>query len=358
MKSIFDLREFEIRASQKLPEPIFDFFSGGANDEITLKDNCNSYDDIKLLPRFLRNVEICNLSTKILGNNINSPILIAPMAFQKLAHPMGETATAIAASEHNIIMNVSTYSTSSFKEIKEVSTIPPWLQLYIYKDRNITKNLVQTAEKEGYGAIVLTVDAPYYGKRSRELKNSFIFPDTVKLKNLQDAGLSLDKISARDLPRYLSSLLDPSITWKEVEWLRSITSLPILLKGVIHPGDAVMAVKNNINGIIISNHGGRQLDTTLSSIKALSPIKNIVEDNIEIIIDGGIRRGTDILKALALGANAIMVGRPILWGLAINGQNGVNKVLDILYEELKLAMNLCGYTSIDKINKEMLYISQ
>jgi isopentenyl diphosphate isomerase/L-lactate dehydrogenase-like FMN-dependent dehydrogenase len=355
MNSIFDIKGFEHSAHHKLPENIAAFFSRGAGDEITLEENTVTFDRIKFLPRVLRNVEERILSTTILGQNIDFPILIAPMAFQRLAHPEGEVATAKAADKHNVLMVVSTCSNCSFEEIKSNTNISPWLQLYIYKDRAITKNLVQLAEVSGYKGIVLTVDAPIYGKRLKELHHPITLPTNFELKNLQEAGLNIKDIPSSKLTGYLASLLDPAITWNDINWLRSITSLPIILKGVMSPKDIQIAKEYNIDAIIISNHGGRQLDTTLSSIEALQLAKSSVNGKMEIILDGGIRKGIDILKAIALGAKAVMIGRPILWGLATGGEEGVERVLTILKTELDLAMALCGYTSISQVNEEILF---
>lgn len=354
-EDIHDIKGFEHHAQNKLPKNIATFFSGGAGDEITLEENVSAFDRLKLLPRVLKNVEQRSLSTIVLDQNINFPLLIAPMAFQRLAHPEGEVAVARAAQEHNIMMVLSTLSTTSFKEIRANAKTPLWLQLYIYRDRKITENLIQLAESSGYTGIVLTVDAPLYGKRVKELCNPLTLPSGFEVKNLQDVGLDLKGIPTTKLTSYLASLLDPSICWNDLAWLRSITSLPIILKGVMNPKDIQIIIEHNIDAIIISNHGGRQLDTSLSSIDTLRLIRNSVEGKLEIILDGGIRKGSDILKALALGAKAVMVGRPILWGLAVGGEEGVKKVLTILKSELDLAMALCGYTSISQINEEILF---
>lgn len=357
MDKIFDIKEFEKLAQKKFSEEIMAFFSGGAGDEITLNGNSSDFDRIKLLPRVLKNVEDRSLSTTILNQQIDFPLLIAPMAFQRLAHPEGEIATAKAAEANNIIMVTSTLSTCSFEEIKVTTTSSSWLQLYIYKDREITKNLVQLAESYGCQGIVLTVDTPLYGKRIKELHHPMVLPSDFEIKNLEIAGLNLKEIPLRKLPGHLASLLDPAIGWKDIDWLRSITSLPIILKGIINPKDMHIAIEHHIEAIVISNHGGRQLDTTLSAIEALRLARSSSDTNIEIILDGGIRKGIDILKALALGAKAVMIGRPILWGLGVGGEEGVKAVLTILKAEFDLAMALCGYTSVNQINEEILFFS-
>jgi isopentenyl diphosphate isomerase/L-lactate dehydrogenase-like FMN-dependent dehydrogenase len=353
--NILDIKGFEHYVQNRLPENIQTFFFKGAGDELTLKENVSAFDKIKLLPRALRNVEQRSLSTTLLSHNIDFPLLIAPMAFQRLAHPEGEVAVAKSAHEHNVIMVLSTLSTCSFKEVTAIAKAPSWFQLYIYKDREITKNLVRLAEEFSYQGIVLTVDAPLYGKRVKELRSPLTLPSGFEIKNLQTAGLNLSGVPSLKLASYLASLLDPAINWDDITWLRSITSLPIILKGIMHPKDVEVAIEHNINAIIISNHGGRQLDTALSSIETLKLIRDQVEGKVELILDGGIRKGIDILKALALGAKAVMVGRPILWGLAAGGEEGVKRVLNILKSELDLAMALCGFTSISQINREVLF---
>lgn len=357
MDKIFDIKEFEELAQKKFSKEIMAFFSRGAGDEITLKDNTSDFDRIKFLPRVLKNVEERSLSTTILNQHIDFPLLIAPMAFQRLAHPEGEIATAKAAQANNIIMVSSTLSTCSFEEIKAATNSSPWLQLYIYKDREITKNLVQLAESCGCQGIVLTVDAPLYGKRIKELRHPIVLPSDFEIKNLEIAGLNLKEIPLKKLAGHLASLLDPAISWRDIDWLRSITSLPIILKGIINPKDMQIAIEHHVEAIIISNHGGRQLDTTLSSIEALRLARSSSDTKMEIILDGGIRKGTHILKALALGANAVMIGRPILWGLAVGGEDGVKAVLTILKAEFDLALALCGYTSINQIDEEILFFS-
>jgi len=355
MNDILDIKGYEEYAKKKLPENITAFFSRGAGDEITLEDNSSAFDRIKFLPRVLKNVEKRSLSTTLLKQVIDFPLVIAPMAFQKLAHSDGEIATAKAAKEHNIIMVVSTCSTCSFEEIKAHTSASPLFQLYIYKDREITKSLIQLAELSGFVGIVLTVDAPIYGKRVKEIHHPITLSPDFDIKNLQKAGLNLKDIPANELLDYISSLLDPTISWNDIDWLRSITSLPIILKGIMNPKDIRIAIEHNVDAVVVSNHGGRQLDTTLSSVDALKLLRDTIDGNMEIILDGGIRKGIDILKALALGAKAVMVGRPILWGLSTNGEEGVKRVLNILKSELDIAMALCGYTSINQISEEVLF---
>lgn len=347
------VKDFEKLAKHSLDKAVFDFISGGAMDEITLQENEKSYDQIKIMPRVLRGVSTTDTSISIFGNTLNMPIFIAPMAFQKLSHVNGEQETAIAARQANIIMIISTYSTIPLKIIKSELLLPPWFQIYIMKDRSLTKSLIELAESEGCQALVLTVDATVYGKRKRELLNpicqEIILPDLLMLQNRSSSKFSLRY--AKDLSTYL----DPTISWKDIEWIKSVTKLPLCLKGIIRADDATLAEQHGIDGIIISNHGGRQLDTMLPPIFALPSIKEAVSNKINILIDGGIRRGTDILKAIALGADAVLIGRPILWSLAMGGQEGVYQVLNILNDELKQAMTLSGCKKISEISKDLIY---
>jgi isopentenyl diphosphate isomerase/L-lactate dehydrogenase-like FMN-dependent dehydrogenase len=353
-KDFYSVFQFEHEARKILPLNIYNFFAGGAGEELSLKENMASFDRLKLVPRVLKEINSCNLSTQLLGQNISFPVLIAPMAFQNLAHAEGELAVAKAVSLHGTIMTVSTLSTSSLKDIKESSSISPWFQVYIYKDREITKNLIKQADKLNYGAIVLTVDTPFYAKRMRELQNPISLKSYSQVVNLVEAGLKLDSINPSILPQYLSSLLESNIGWKDIEWIRSITSLPIILKGILHPEDMQIAIDHNIQGVILSNHGGRQLDTAITALEALLLVKESTKNEIDIIVDGGIRKGSDILKALALGAKAVMVGRPIIWGLGVNGENGVHQVLGILKKELCISMALTGTASIRSLDGNII----
>lgn len=351
----FCVNHFEEEARQKLSNAVFDFFAGGSGEEITLKENMLQFDRIKLIPRMLKEITSLEVSSKILGQKLSFPLLIAPMAFQKLAHELGEIAVAKAASEHDVLMTVSTLSTCTFADIKNVSTSPPWLQIYIYKDREISKNLIKSASDLGYKAIILTVDVPFYSKRFRELNNPIKISSSLHMANLINAGLELKNISPSAIPQYLASLLSSNIGWKDIEWLRSITSLPIILKGILHPADIQIAIENSIEGVILSNHGGRQLDTAITSLESLQLIKEDLKEKIEIIVDGGVRKGIDILKALALGAKGVMIGRPIIWGLAVNGEKGVSAVINNFKEELVLAMALAGCSSLKNIDESILF---
>jgi len=249
-KTFHSVFQFEQEAKRILPLNIYNFFAGGAGDELSLKENITCFDKLKLIPRVLKEIDSCNLSTQLLGQDIDFPVLVSPMAFQNLVYGQGEIAVAKAASSHGTIMTVSTLSTSRLKDIKKVSSLSPWFQVYIYKDREITKNLIKQADALNYGAIVLTVDTPFYAKRRRELQTPISFKSHSQIINLVEAGLKLDSINPSALPQYLSSLLESNIGWKDIEWIRSITSLPIILKGILHPDDIQIAIDHKVQGVI------------------------------------------------------------------------------------------------------------
>ncbi len=355
MKPI-NLFDFEALAKEKLPAMVYDYYASGAEDEITVHDNHAAYSRIRLKFRVLVDVSRRDLSTTVLGQQISMPLLIAPTAFQCMAHPEGEVATARAAGAAGTIMILSTLSNSAVEDVANAANGSVWFQLYVYKDRGVTKNLLQRVRAAGCKAIVLTVDAPILGRRERDIRNRFELPSNLSVKNLMPVGLEQLPKGAEDsgLAAYIESVIDPSLTWKDVDWLCSITDLPVLIKGLVHPEDALRALEHGASGIIVSNHGGRQLDTSLASIEALPEIVEAIGGKIDVLIDGGVRRGTDVLKAIALGAKAVSIGRPILWGLAVEGEPGVRNVLSLLRNELDVAMALCGCTRIDEINRHLI----
>jgi 4-hydroxymandelate oxidase len=349
--------EYEQLASQNLTQMTWDYYVSGANDEITLNDNRAAFNRLKLLPQVLVDVSQRDLKTTILGQSLELPILIAPMAFQCLAHLDGELATAKVAARMGIGMVLSTLATKSIEEVAGVSDRNPlWFQLYVHKDRGLTRALVERAYASGFTALCLTVDAPLLGKRERDARNEFALPQGMELANL----ISLKDVEIphafreSGLFQYFASQLNPALTWKDLEWLQSITSLPLVIKGILRGDDAIKAVELGAKAIVVSNHGGRQLDGSIATIEALPEVVETVRERVEILVDGGIRRGTDILKALALGAKAVLIGRPILWGLAVNGEAGVRGVIDLYKDELDLAMALSGCAKLSDINKDLV----
>lgn len=351
-----NLFEYEKLACEKLHKTAFDYYSSGAHDEITLKDNREAYNRIQIHYKVLVDVSKRDLSTEVFGQKISFPLIIAPTAFHKMAHNEGECAVAKAAMQSDTIICLSTLSNTKVEEVSESCKSNFWFQLYVFRDKSVTEKLVRRVEKAGAKAIVVTVDAPLLGTREKDVKNKFQLPQGLSVINLMpdnkdelpdnkpDSGLSL----------YFNEMLDQSLNWKDIEWLASITKLPIILKGIIRPDDALRAIDYGAKGIVVSNHGGRQLDTSPATIEVLPKIAEAVDNRIEVLVDGGIRRGTDILKAVALGAKAVLVGRPVLWGLACNGTEGVSSVLSLLKKEFDLAMALSGTPTVKDITRDLV----
>jgi len=363
-----NLFEYEKLAKEHLSQMTLDYYSSGAWDEITLRDNRAAFERVKLLPRILVDVSdvydglrLRNLTTSILGQPLQLPLLIAPMAFQCLAHPDGEVATALAAASAGVGMVLSTMATKSIEEVATAcdDKFPNslrWFQLYIHKDRELTRALVEKAYKAGYKALCLTVDAPVLVELERVRRNEFALPPDLHLANLATiSGLDISHEKGESgLFTYFAQQLNPEVTWRDLEWLESLSPLPLVIKGILRPDDAVRAVEYGAKAIVVSNHGGRQLDGAIASLDALAEIVAAVDGKIEILLDGGIRRGTDILKALALGAKAVLIGRPILWGLAVGGQIGVSHVISLLQDELNLGMALSGCAKLQDIDPSLL----
>lgn len=345
--------DFEQAARERLPQDVYDYYAGGAGDERTLRANREGFADYELLPRVLVDVSRRDLATTVLGADVSMPVLIAPTAFQRMADPDGEVATARAAAAAGTVMTLSTIASSTIEEVAEVGGAR-WFQLYVYKDRGVTEELVKRAVASGYTALVLTVDTPVLGLRDRDARNRFVLPDGVELANLAGlgAGTKLPSVAGSGLFAWVAELQDASVTWDDVAWLRSISDIPVILKGVLAAADAEIAVEHGIDGIVVSNHGGRQLDGSPATIRALPEVVAAVDGSIEVFVDGGIRRGSDIVIALGLGARAVLLGRPILWGLAAGGQAGVTKVLDIIRDELDVALAIAGCPSVAAVGPE------
>jgi len=323
-------------------EPAYwEYYYGGSDDEVTLRDSRAAYERIRLRPRVLVDVSNCDTRTTVLGTPVSMPILVAPMALHCLAHPEGECATAQGTGMAGTLMIASTTATRNIEEIADAATGPLWFQLYVYPSFEVAAKLVRRAEAAGYRAIVLTVDLPRLGRREKDIRNNVTIPPSPYYEaNFVD----VEKEGQQWVP----------LTWESLLWLRSITSLPILLKGILTAEDAVLAVEHGVDGIVVTNHGGRQLDTAIPSIEALPEVVEAVAGRCEVYLDGGIRRGTDVLKALALGARAVLVGRPVLWGLAVNGAEGVRHVLELLRNELELDMALAGRPTLDSIDRSLV----
>ncbi|MDP8957144.1 MAG: alpha-hydroxy-acid oxidizing protein [Actinomycetota bacterium] len=345
------LDTLEEAARERLQRMVFDYYAGGAGDEWTLRENRRAFDRWMLRPRVLVDVSNVDLTTTVLGQQIPFPILIAPTALQRLAHPDGELATARAAANTGALMVVSTIASVRLEDIAETG-VRRWFQLYVHKDRDLTAELVKRAQTAGYEAIVVTVDTPLLGRRMRDERNRFALPPGIGLANLH--GIPLPQDPGSSLFRYFASQLDPAVTWEDIAWLRSLSPLPVVLKGVLTAEDAVRAVDAGVDGVVVSNHGGRQLDGVPAAIDVLPDVVDAIAGRVEVLMDSGVRRGTDVLKALALGARAVLVGRPVLWGLATGGQSGVTKVLETLREDLALSLALAGRSSVPEIDRSLV----
>jgi isopentenyl diphosphate isomerase/L-lactate dehydrogenase-like FMN-dependent dehydrogenase len=332
--NVFD---YEALAQTRIEPMVWDYYQGGSDDEVTLRANRSAFERIRLRPRMLVDVSTIDMRTTVLGAPVSMPILIAPTAFHGLAHADGECATAQAAGQAGTLMIASTSATRSLEEVAAHASGPLWFQLYFH-NRASAQELVVRAAAAGYRALVVTADSPRWGNKERAIRSGFITPVKANFTRAEEA------------------LDDVCVTWDALAWLRTLTDLPIVLKGLLTAEDAELAVQHGMDGIIVSNHGGRQLDGVAASIEALPEIVEAVAGRCEVYLDGGIRRGTDVLKALALGARAVLVGRPILWGLAVNGAQGVAHVLELLRAELELAMALAGRPTIASIDRSLVKI--
>jgi len=353
-----NLHDYESLARERLPQMVYDYYAGGANDELTVAENVRAWDRLRLRPRVLENVSSVDVSTTVLGHPVAMPVLTAPCGFSMLAHPAGECAVARATAAAGVIQVVSTAATKTLEEVAAAADGrgERWFQLYCYRDREITRALVERAEAAGYTALCLTVDVPLLGRREREIRDHFHLPAGITMKNLEPyaADLVAAQPEGSALATYANTLWDPSLTWDAIGWLRSITRLPLLVKGILTAEDARRALEQGVAAVIVSNHGGRQLDTVVSGCEALPAVVDAVAGRGEVLVDGGIRRGTHVLKALALGARAVLIGRPYLWGLAVDGEDGVRRVLELLRDELALAMALAGCASVSRIGRTLI----
>ena len=353
------LADHEQHARTQLDDNAWAYFSGGAADEISLRANRSAWDALPLWPRVLRPLAGGHTRVPLLGRTLAHPILLAPVAFQRMAHPDGELAMAYAAAALGAGVVLSTQASVSLESVAQAVLPDPgrgplWFQLYLQPDRGFTQALVQRAEAAGYEALVLTVDAPTSGVRDRERRAGFRLPPGVGPVNL--AGLQVPAPSALSPGQsaLFDGLLHHAPTWDDIAWLQSITRLPVLLKGVLHPADARQAVSVGAAGLIVSNHGGRTLDTAPATATALPRVVQAVGGAVPVLVDGGIRRGTDVLKAMALGASAVLVGRPAVWGLANAGAAGVAHVLRLLRDELEVAMALTGCATLAEATPALL----
>lgn len=347
-----DVDELQRRAREVLSPMAYDYFSGGADDECTLRESRSVWARRRLRPHVLRDVSSVATATTVLGAPVSMPVLVAPMAYQRLAHDDGERATARAAAACGTAMIVSTLATVS---LEEVGTAAPsalrWFQLYVHRDRGWTEELVRRAVAAGYAALVLTVDVPVLGHRRRDERNAFALPAGMQMANV---GAAVPHGDGSGLAAYAGSELDPALTPADIGWLAGISGLPVVVKGVLRGDDAMECVHAGAAGVAVSNHGGRQLDTALSAADALAGVVEAVAGRAEVYVDGGIASGTDVVRALALGAQAVLLGRPVLWGLAVGGEQGVRDVLAEVRAELVRAMTLCGVPDLSLLTADLV----
>ncbi|KAM4634692.1 2-Hydroxyacid oxidase 1 [Polymixia lowei] len=356
------MSDFEEEARRVLPKAVYDYYRSGADQQQTLSDNTAAFNRWHLLPRVLRDVSRVDLTSSLLGQPLSMPVCVGATAMQRMAHPDGETATARACQKAGTGMMLSSWATSTIEEVMSAMTSSHgngilWMQLYIYKDRELTLSLVRRAEEAGYKAIFVTVDTPYLGRRWDDVRNRFKLPSHLSMSNFSTATLAFSEGSYGNdsgLAVYVAKAIDPTLSWDDITWLKKHTRLPVIVKGILTGEDAIQAVNHGVDGVLVSNHGARQLDGVPATLDVLEEVVTAVQGRCEVYLDGGVRRGTDVLKALALGAQAVFIGRPVLWGLACQGDTGVSEVLDLLRDELQLAMALAGCRSVSEIRRSMV----
>lgn len=375
-KQAYSINAMRDMARKVLPRPVFDFADGAAGDEKTRIDNEASFDAYTLLPRPLAGAASRDLSITLFGKDLALPVLVGPTGLSGLFWPDGERQTAKAAAARGTAFCLSHGSTCTLEQLATTEASPRWMQVFIYKDRGFTEELARRADAAGYDALVLTIDNQIPGKRERDLRNGFTIPPNFGLREymgmvshykwLWRMRRALGQITfgnyvrpgetadLKTLAGRMGDLLDPGMNWDDVKWLRGVWKKPLLIKGILHPEDAAMALDLGVDGIIVSNHGGRQLDGAISSADALAAVVRRVDGKVPVLMDGGVRRGTDVVKALALGAAACLIGRPQLWGVSVAGQAGVERVLDIYAGEIDMAMGLCGIRSIADISGDLI----
>jgi 4-hydroxymandelate oxidase len=336
--------DYERLAEGKVEAGPWGYFAGGAGDERTLADNVAAFGRWRLRPRMLVDVGKVSTRTTVLGDEVSMPVLVAPTAFQRLAHPDGDLAVARAAAAAGTVMCLSTLGGASPAEIQQAAPQGRnWFQLYWSRDRGFTEALVGAAAEAEFEAIVLTVDLPAAGRRERDLRAAFEIPAYLPLPNLAQ------HLGGGDFHATLGEVVDPTVTWRDLEWLRSVSSLPLIVKGILTSEDARLACEHDVDGVVVSNHGGRQLDGAPASLDALPEVVDAVSGRCLVLMDGGVRRGTDVATALALGARAVLVGRPVLWGLAVDGEDGVQRIPELLRDEIELALRLLGCPTPDAV---------
>ena len=350
MPPAFNLDDLEEAARELLPPGVYGYYAGGADDEVTLRGNREAFRSLRLLYRVLVDVSARDLSARLLGTSLSMPVLLAPTALHRMAHDQGESATARAAARCGVLMTLSSITSVPLEEVAAAAPgAPRWFQLYHFRDRGLTRALVSRAAAAGYGALVLTVDTPVLGRRERDLRGPFAIPAGVSAVHF--AGVEPNPAGATPIAQLICQ---ETFSWRDLEWIRSLSPLPLLVKGLVRADDAERAVDAGVEALWVSNHGGRQLDTAIPTAEALPAVVDAVAGRVPIVVDGGVRRGTDVLKALALGAAAVAIGRPQLWALAAGGEAGVVSMLEMLREELSVAMALAGCRSLAEVDRSLV----
>lgn len=347
--------DFEALAGARLPAMAAEYLASGSADEVTLRRNRSAFDARLLMPRVLRDVSAVDTSLTLLGGRLPHPILLAPVGFQRLFHPDGELETARGAADAGALLVVSSVANTRLEDVARAAPGRRWYQIYVQPDRGWTAEIAARAAAAGYEALVLTADTPVLGPRDREKRAGFELPAGLELANFPPAGSRYTADRHHPPDSIYNPFLDPSLTWDALEWLRAKSGLPVLVKGVLAPEDARLAVEHGAAGIVVSNHGGRNLDTVPATLEALPAVAAAAAGRVPLLLDGGIRRGTDVVKALALGASAVLIGRPYVWGLAAEGAAGVARVVRLLRLELESAMALLGVDRLDGIGPGVLW---
>ncbi|HEX2374664.1 MAG TPA: alpha-hydroxy acid oxidase [Actinomycetota bacterium] len=349
-----DLEALEAAARARLDQGVYDYIAGGADAELSVAGNLAAWSRLRLRPRVLRDVARVSTATSLLGSEVPVPLAVAPMAYHRMTHPEGEAASAAGAAAAGALYLLSTQATMSVEEVADAAPeAVRWFQVYVVRDRGWTAELVGRAAAAGYRALVLTVDVPLLGNRLRDLRNDFRLPTGLAPANAPPSGAARQRELAVDVLAQAGQF-DPGLTPETIGWLAERSGLPVVVKGVLRADDALACVEAGAAGVVVSNHGGRQLDSVVATADALAEVAAAVGDRAEVYVDGGIRRGTDVLKALALGARAALIGRPVLWGLTMAGAKGVERVLSGLAGELRLAMALCGATTIAQLTPDLV----
>ncbi len=342
MSEPLNVRDYEALAAERLEPGAHGYYAGGAGDELTLRWNVEAFEAWRLRPRVLVDVETVSTAAVVLGQEVALPVIVAPVAYQRVVHPDGEPGMARAARSVGTIMCVSTFATATPEEVAETGALR-WFQLYAFRDLGLRRELVERARAAGFTALVLTVDTPALGRRERDLRSGFSIPEGITIASIGSTGFT---------PHETSLLLSPSVSWRDVEQLVADAGMPLVLKGVLTAEDARLACEHGAAALVVSNHGGRQLDGVSATIDALPEVVEAVQGRIEVLVDGGIHRGADVVKALALGARAVLAGRAPIWGLAVDGEAGARRVLELLRDEVELALKLVGCTSAADVPRD------